>query len=72
MTNDSDNRKLDTFQFKGLRKMLRFDTIYVDRGNTNARVYARVYATASRTLHESASTKWRNKMMIFRNQLPQK
>ena len=31
-------RKLDTFQLKGLRKILKMKTTYIDRSNTNKRV----------------------------------
>ena len=31
--------KLDTFQLKGLRKMLKMKTTYIDRENTNEKVY---------------------------------
>jgi hypothetical protein len=37
--NDSTLRRLDTFQLKGLRKILKLTTTYVDREHTNARVY---------------------------------
>jgi len=30
--------KLDTFQLKGFRKILRMDTTYINRTNTNLRV----------------------------------
>ena len=37
--NDTQARRLDTFQLKGLRKILKIDTTYVDRAFSNAYVY---------------------------------
>ena len=33
-------RKLDVFQLKGLRKILGMSTTFINRGNTNDKVYA--------------------------------
>ena len=38
--NDSLKKRLDAFQLKGLRKILRMSTTFVDRANTNQTVYA--------------------------------
>ena len=37
--NDSHLSKLDVFQLKGLRKILRMQTTFVNRANTNEKVY---------------------------------
>lgn len=39
--------KLDTFQLKGLRKILRMTTTYIDRANTNEEVFRRANAAMS-------------------------
>ena len=38
--NDSLKRKLDAFQLKGLRQILKLQTTYVNRNNTNEHVFA--------------------------------
>ena len=38
---DSTVKRLDTFQLKGLRKVLRMDTTYINRSNTNQKVINR-------------------------------
>ena len=38
MLTDAAQHKLNVFQLKGLRKILRMKTTFVDRANTNARV----------------------------------
>jgi hypothetical protein len=37
--NESALKRLDTFQLKGLRKILKLKTTYIDRANSNARVF---------------------------------
>ncbi len=37
----SAHRRMDTFHLKGLRKLLRMETTYVNRANTNEEVYRR-------------------------------
>ena len=51
--NDSHLAKLDVFQLKGLRKILRMQTTFMNRANTNERVYAR----ANGRLSEEGSNK---------------
>ena len=50
----SQRDKLDTFQLKGLRQILRLQTTYVERHNTNQFVYD----TAAKTLQHERLTNW--------------
>ena len=43
--------KLDTFQLKGLRKILNMSTTYIDRANTNEEVFRRANAAISEGHH---------------------
>ena len=47
--NDSLKQKIDAFQLKGLRQILRIQTTYVDRANTNEHVFD----TANRAINEN-------------------
>ena len=44
--------KLDTFQLKGLRKILNMSTTYIDRANTNEEVFRRANAAISEGHHK--------------------
>ena len=52
-------RKLDAFQLKGLRQILRMPTTFVDRSYTNEVVYAR--ATQARGIQLVAFSAWQER-----------
>ena len=43
--NESAKKKLDTFQLKGLRNILKLKTTFIDRSNTNEEVFRRANET---------------------------
>ena len=47
--NDSLKQKIDAFQLKGLRQILKMQTTFVNRGNTNELVFRRANALAGTT-----------------------
>ena len=49
---DAAASKLDTFQLKGLRKILKMSTTYIDRTNTNHEVYRRANLEMGRGAEE--------------------
>ena len=50
--------KLDTFQLKGLRKILKMSTTYIDRTNTNHEVYRRANLEIGLGRGKHPSIKW--------------
>ena len=50
--------KLDTFQLKGLRKILKMSTTYIDRANTNHEVYRRANLEIGLGRGKHPSIKW--------------
>ena len=58
--NDSVIKKLEVFQLKALRKVLRLKTTYIDRSNTNSSIYE----TANRKLSEITNKKIKAKPIV--------
>ena len=55
--NDTAKRRIDAFQLKGLRKILNLKTTYVDRNNTNQRVYEQAQEKVNEGLTEGSKSR---------------
>ena len=68
--NPSDIQKLDTFQLKGLRKILKITTTYVNRANTNEYVFEKANQELRNEDHANAIIKFsesylKRKLLLF-------
>ena len=77
--NEPHVKRLNTFQLKGLRKILHLQTTYIDRDNTNAKVIADANARSGGThislfseVYERSKIKLFAKLIIANNDNPVK
>ena len=63
--NDAIQSKLDVFQLKGLRQILKIKTTYVDRTNTNEQVFEKANAEIQRDNRAATQTRSIIKMSTY-------
>ena len=55
--NEPELKKMEKFHLQGLRKILKWDTTYINRENTNEKIYAEVNKQITEQLEELNNTR---------------